>query len=164
MRGSGSAPAATARRSDQPPAQTIAWRASVRPASARAARARPAAPAPETSQPVRDLAARLEQVLGVGARDGGGSRRSRSPGSAARRPRACGSISRDPGRVEPAQPRHAVRVPAPLELVEAGSSDSVDGDDQLAAALVGDPAPLAVLVQLARALARTARAFSEPGS
>jgi hypothetical protein len=56
------------------------------------------------------------------------------------------------GAVEAPQARHAVRVPAPLELVEARQLGLVERDDHLAAALVRDLVALAVLVQLARAL------------
>src|SRR3954453_13011918 len=57
-----------------------------------------------------------------------------------------------PVGVEAPKARHAVRVAASLELVEAGQLALVEGDDQLAAALRLDPARVAVLVERTRAL------------
>ena len=68
----------------------------------------------------------------------------------------------------PAQAGDAVRVPAPLELVEARQLLGLGGDDHLAAALGADPALVAVVVELARALdaeprLQRSRAVVDPG-
>src|SRR5205823_709784 len=49
---------------------------------------------------------------------------------------------------DPAQARHAVGAPAPLELVEALELGAVGRDDHLPAALGDDAAPLAILIQV----------------
>ena len=122
MRGSGSAPAATARRSDQPPAQKIAWRASVTaPRVRRSAARRGPAPAPVTSQPVAISPPRLEQVVARRRARRRGSRRSRLPGECrAATPVGVRLDLADAVGVEAAQPGDAVRPAAPLELVEPG--------------------------------------------
>src|SRR5439155_4354353 len=91
-------------------------------------------------------------VLGVGGRD---SLKIRGP--------RVGRVQRgDPARVgletldlrcvDVAQARHAVGPSPPPELLEPGQLRGVGGDDQLAAAIDGDAALLAVVIQLARAL------------
>jgi hypothetical protein len=62
-----------------------------------------------------------------------------------------------PRGVDPPQAGHAVGLAAPLELVQAGELALVQRDDHLAAALVRDPALLAVARQLAHALDAQAR-------
>ena len=80
MRGSGSAPAATASRSDQAPAQQIAWPASVTPPAWRTRSEREAGLEAEHLAAERERAAGLAQVLGVGGGDRAESRRSRCRG------------------------------------------------------------------------------------
>ena len=106
-------------------------RAEDREARARLAAARGASEAPAARRdaarprsPVATATPRSLEVLGQRPRDRGevddpgvgGMQR----GDAA----ACGSISRSSLAVEAPQARHAVRAPAPLELVEPGSSVS----------------------------------------
>ena len=83
-------------------------------------------------------------------------------------PAACGSISRRAAASSAPQARDAVGGAATLELVERRQLGAVERDDQLAAALVREPARLAVAGQLARArdaepgLERTGRVV-DPG-
>ena len=90
--------------------------------------------------------------MGVRARDSGevddpGARRVQ-PGDSARV-----RLERfDAVRVDPAQTRYPVGLPAPLQLIEPAQLGGVGRDDHLPARLVGDSVLLAVLVQLARAL------------
>jgi hypothetical protein len=51
--------------------------------------------------------------------------------------------------VDPPQAGYPVRLPPALELLEPPQLARLGGDDELAAALGGDPPGLAVLVQLA---------------
>ena len=124
MRGSGSAPAATASRSDQAPAQQTAWPASVSPRGV--ARAQGAAPSRVEAVHLAAGATRaagLAQVVGVGARRPRRSRRSRCRGecSAATPARAARSRAM-PSASSRRRPGDPVGAAAPLELVEAAAA------------------------------------------
>ncbi len=66
------------------------------------------------------------------------------------------------GALEPAQSRHAVGAPGARQLAQARQLGGARRDDQLAAALVRDRIPFAVLVEGTRPAVHS-RAFSEPG-
>ena len=156
MRGSGLAPAATASRSAQAPAQKTACVASVVSWAWRGAARR-------GDLDALDSAAGGDGRAGLDGRPGRRSappprsRRCRCWGSEGRRSRARGARARGCRRRRScAGPERRWRGAA-LELLQAAELGGVGGDDQLAAALVGDVALLAVLVQLARALHAQAR-------
>ena len=156
MRGSGSAPAATARRSAQAAgAEDRVAGLGHAPASARSAASRGRGSSAETSQPVAIVAAGLEQVARRRRARPRGSRRSRSRASAARRPRSRAARARAmPSASSRRRPGTPFALPAPLELVEAGELGLGRGDDQLAAALERD-ARAARSTRTARAAPRT---------
>ena len=153
MRGSATAPAATASRSDHAPAQKIAFVASVWPwrvGQAQRSRANVdsrhlAAAAPPLHRLRRDRRSTRARRRG--------SRRCRCPANAVRRtPRACGStcsISAPSSRRRPATP---LASPRRCSSPSGASCERVGREDQLAAALVRDRALVAVRVQLARSL------------
>ena len=120
MRGSGSAPAATARRSAQAPAQkTACWPRSC-PASGSGAASAPLTWTAWTSQPVATTRRRRARRRRRRARRPG-SRRCRCPASAGPRSRVRGARARSmPGGVDPAQAGNPVGLAAALELVAAG--------------------------------------------
>ena len=150
MRGSCGAPAATARRLACPPAQKIAWRAATSAPSRRTAPLSRATPV--TARPSDQLAARAAHVVGHGARHGA---EVDDPGVGrvqAGDARAVGLELGDLLGAQAPQARHRVGAAAALELVQARELALVQRDDDLAAALDGDAALLAVGVQARGAL------------
>ena len=119
MRGSGSPPAATASRSDQPPAQKTAKRARLSPWAWRTQRRLARRSAPSTAQPVTTS----PPAASTSSRERLARRRWKSTTAvagecSASTPRTCGSISAISSRAQPAQARDAVGAAAALELVE----------------------------------------------
>ena len=146
------APACTARRSDQAPAQTSACPASSTPPACAMRIARPFGAMPVTSlprstrPPASSSSARKARATAV---------KSTMPVSgecSAAMPRGGGLELRAARRARSvAAPATPLARAAALELVEAGQLGLVERDDQLAAALGGDRVALAERVQLARA-------------
>ena len=121
MRGSALAPAATASRSAQAPAQKMAWPASCRSLRVgQTQRHRVLGSTSSTSQPVSDRAARVEQRRGRSARATAAKSTIPVLGECrAAIPRAWGSSARDALGVDAAQAGDAVGGAPALELLQA---------------------------------------------
>src|SRR5262249_46165814 len=98
----------------------------------------------------RDRAAQLAHVIGQGRRDAPEVDDARVVDAQRGEPLAGGLAGGDLGPGEPPRPPPA-RLRAAAGLAEPLELGTLDGDDQLAAALVWNPAAGAVLVELARA-------------
>src|SRR3954468_5066624 len=169
MRGSGEAPALTASRSDHAPAHTRTWPASsvpsactirtARPFAAMSWTSRPSSTRPPASSSSRRSAAATSvkstiPVAGECSAAMPAAAGARAGVSPPRRGGGAGGLGLDRGvlvAAEAAQAGDAVRLPAALELVQAGQLGLVERDDQLAAALSDDLVLLAEQVQVARA-------------
>ncbi len=146
MRGSGSAPAATARRSAHEPAQKTALVASSSPSPWRSRIEREPALVARTSQPVT--------TSPPAARKSSAKARATAPKSTipvcgecrAATPAACGSISPIPSASTRRRPATPFALPRRSSSSRPAHLGVGGGDDQLAAALEGDAAGFAVLV------------------
>ena len=151
MRGSCGAPAATARRLAWPPAQKTAWRAATS-APSRRDRAVGARDAGHRA-PEDELAARRRARRRPSRAPRRRSRRSRCWASAGRRcPRSGARARRSPRRAGGAGPGTPLARPRRSSSSRRAELALVQRDDDLAAALDGDAALLAVGVQARGAL------------
>ena len=157
MRGSGSPPAATASRSDHAPAQKTAKRARDSPAAWRSRMPRGCGSTASTGQPVTTSPPAARTSSAKAPAIAWKSTTAVCGECSASTPRTCGSISAISLAGDPAQALDAVGDAAALELVELRPLRLRDRDDQLAGAAGRQPARLAVVEELARALGAEAR-------
>ena len=163
MRGSGSAPAATARRSARAPAQQIAWPASVTPREWEIRSERPAGTSSPTSQPVSIVppAARRSSAKARAT-----ARKSTIPVAGecrAATPAACGSTSRMPSASRRRRPGTPFALPRRSSSSSPASSASVEATISLPQRSKGMPRSSQYSYRVAAPRTHSS-AFSEPGA